>query len=335
MTSMFSKLPRYMGLPQQYFVKDKKVFNNFESMFKNKVPFFVSTYQFIDEYTPVFDNLFFDIDSYFSIRIPYRNTKKVADFFYKKDIPVTINFSGGKGFHIFAHFKPQTIKTDNSKQQMKNLMYSVQKYITHVTGIEAYDDPTLGRLHFLVRYPTSKYLRPDDQGNLEWNMNYCRHLPLKDFDKGIKHVAKLVKEPGIVPDRPSTNTTLSQFARNLKNFKLIERNNGSRFNPHKFMGAGQKTIVPTIDALGVPCLKEIAQHKHPSHFERIELVAWLKYMNYSDLAINAFIKNLRWLDYSYRTSSYQVSKIKPRLPACNKIREWGYKKHCKHCSLFR
>ena len=291
----------------------------------------------MDEKTPVVDNLFFDIDSYFSIRIPYRNSKKLVDFFEKRHIPTIINFSGGKGFHVFAIFKSQKVETEKSKQTMKNLMYSVQKYVTNQIGIEAYDDPTLGRLHFLVRYPTSKYIRPDDSGQLEWNNNYCRHIPKDDFEKGLKHISKLVKEPGIVPRKPKSTTTLQEFASTLPKFKVIERNNGvsPTLNIHSFMGKRQGMVVPTIAGLGVPCLKEIALHKHPSHFERIELVAWLKYMGYTDNTINAFIKQLNWLDYKYKTTSYQISKIRARLPSCNKLRDWGYENHCKNCTLFR
>jgi len=332
---MFSEAPRYIGMPHQYFVPTQEIFSNFESMFKDKVPFMVSTYEFVNEMTPIFDNLFFDIDSYFSIRIPYRNTRKLVGFFERRNVPFIINFSGGKGFHIFAIFKKQKIESEKTKEKIKDLMYSVQKYVTSKTGIEAYDDPTLGRLRFLVRYPTSKYIRPDNQGNMEWNTNYCRNIPIDDFYKGMKHIAKLVKEPGEVPKRPRATMTLSQFAHSLDGFKIVQRNNGIKFNPHKFMGKPHETIVPNVSAIGVPCLKEIAVHKHPTHFERIELVAWLKHMNYTDIAINAFIKALNWTDYNYKTTSYQISKIRARYPSCTKLREWGYDHNCKHCTLFR
>ena len=334
---MFKELNRFMGFPQQFYVDSRTAFNNFESMFKDRVPFFVSTYKFIDEDTPVIDNLYHDIDSYFSIRIPYRNTKKLDTFFQKKDVPTIVNFSGGKGFHVYAIFKEQVVRTEKSKERLGALLYSLQKYITDKIGIEAYDDPTLGRIHFITRYPTSKYIRANDEGTLEWNGNYCRYLPHEDFEKGLKHISKIVKEPGIVPRKPRATMTLQEFASLLPGFKIMERNNGSpkTINPHKFIGERKGVIIPTIAGLGVPCLKEIALHKHPSHFERIELVAWLKYMCYTDNTINAFLKQLNWLDYKYKTTSYQISKIKARLPSCNKLREWGYDNHCKNCTLFR
>ena len=103
---MFVETPRYIGTPSQLFIKNDFAFKRFEEMFKDKVPFFVSTFKYIDKNTPVIDNLFFDIDSYFSLRIPYRNTRQLRNYLRRKSIPYIINFSGGKGFHIFALFKP-------------------------------------------------------------------------------------------------------------------------------------------------------------------------------------------------------------------------------------
>lgn len=302
-------------------------------MFNGKAPFFVSTFKFKNPTTPIFDSLFFDIDSYFSVRIPYRNTKILIDFFKKKGIPTIQNYSGGKGFHIFPIFKQQTITTPISYKKMKDLMYSVQKHVAKEIGLEAYDDPTFGRLRFLVRYPTSKYIRPNEQGKLEWNGNYCHNLSYDDFMKGIKHIAKMIKEPGIVPCKPKSTITLKQFSKKLSGFKLEERNNGERNDLSQLLEQRDGNIIPTIESLGLPCIIEIAKHKHPSHFERIEMVAWMKQLGYTDIAINAFIKQLNWTDYNYRTTSYQITKVKSRYPACKFLRR-DYKNYCKNCTLF-
>lgn len=240
--------------------------------------------------------------------------------------------SGQKGFHIFPIFKEQTITTETSYQKMKDLMYSVQKHIAKEVGLEAYDDPTFGRMRFLVRYPTSKYIRANEEGKLEWNGNYCRNLTYDDFTSGMKHIAKLVREPGTVPRKPKATMTLKQFSKKLSGFKLEERKNNGK-DLSKLLEQRDGNIIPTIDALGLPCIKEIALHHHPSHFERIELVAWMKQLGYTDIAINAFIKQLHWTDYNYRTTSYQITKIKPRYPACKFLRK-TYKKLCEDCTLF-
>ena len=77
---MFTDLPRYMGFPSQIWVKKRFAFDSFVRMFNGKRPMMVSTYQFKDRTTPVVDSLVFDIDSYFGLRIPYKNTKSLIEF---------------------------------------------------------------------------------------------------------------------------------------------------------------------------------------------------------------------------------------------------------------
>jgi len=90
---MFKEMPRYVGFPNQLWVESKLAFRNFEIMFKDLVPFFVSHYRFKDPETPIVDNMFFDIDSYYSVRFPYRNSKILRHWSYKNDIPYLTNFS--------------------------------------------------------------------------------------------------------------------------------------------------------------------------------------------------------------------------------------------------
>jgi len=328
---LFKEMPRHIGFPNQYFCESRFAFDNFERMFKDKVPFFVSTYRFTDKETPVVDNLFFDIDSYFSIRMPYKNVAQLKNFFQERNVPVVINFSGGKGFHLYAIFKPEVPKTPKQKESLKDLLYSIQVHVSEAIGIEAYDEPTYGRLRFLCRYPTSKYIRADEEtGTLEANGFYCRHLTNDEFDAGLKKIAKLAQEPGIVPRKPNATMTFKAFTKTLNNFELKHRKENGDV---KLILERQGKNVPSIQSLGVPCLKEIALKKDPTHFERIELVAFLKHLGYTDLSINAFIKQVGWRDYKYSVTSYQIRFIKPRLPRCSFLKK-TYNDKCKLCTLF-
>jgi len=325
-------MSRYIGIPNQYWCESKFAFDSFERMFKNKVPFFVSTHKFKDKQTPIIDNLYFDIDSYFSIRMPYRNVQKLNDLFHKKDIPTVINFSGGKGFHLYAIFKKYIPKDEKDKDKMKDLIYSIQMRVAEDCGTEAFDEPTFGRTRFLTRYPTSRYIRADeDTGRLEANGNYCRNLSVEEFESGLKKISKLVKEPGEVPRKPNATMTMKEFADTFKDFKMRKRK--VKNDDLKFIIDRQGINVPSIDAVGAPCLKKIAEKIDPTHFERIELVAFLKHLGYTDLSINAFIKHLKWRDYNYSKTSYQVRFIKPRLPRCSFLKK-TYKEYCKNCTLF-
>jgi len=324
-------MSRWIGFPNQLWCESNFAFKNIESMFKNKAPFFVSTYKFEDKNTPVVDNLFFDIDSYFSIRMPYKNVQRLNNFFVERNVPTVINFSGGKGFHLYAVFKPEIPKTEKEKTKLKDLMYSIQMRVAEECGAEAFDEPTFARIRFLCRYPTSKYIRANEEtGVLEENGFYCRYLSQEEFDSGLKKISKLVREPGIVPRKPRATMTFQEFANTFKDFKIKHRaENGDV----KLILERQGENIPSVHSVGVPCLKEIAMKKDPTHFERIELVAFLKHLGYTDLTINAFVKQLGWRDYKYAVTSYQIRFIKPRLPRCTFLRK-TYDQCCKECSLF-
>jgi len=303
-------------------------------MFKGQVPFFISTFPFKDYKTPIINNLFFDIDSYFSIRMPYRNVRKLKNFSEQYNIPYIINFSGGKGFHFFMIFKKKAPISPLAKAKMAKLMYSLQVYIAEEQKLEAYDEPTFGRLRFLVRYPTSLYIRRNEEtGAFESNGFYCRNLTPEQFDEGPKHIAKYVEKPGTVPKEPKPTMSMSDLAKELKNFELKERATKKTNGRNIDINVKRKgTTIPSIAALGVPCLQEIASHAHPTHYERIELVSFLKWLGYTDTAIISFIRNRHWTRFNYTITSYQVRTIMPRYPKCSMLRK-SYGHLCKDCSL--
>jgi hypothetical protein len=250
---------------------------------------------------------------------------------HKLNIPTIIDFSGGKGFHLFAIFKPVIGSSEAIKDKMGNLMYSLQMHIADECGIEDYDEPTFGRVRFLVRYPTSFYWRRDDEtSKMETSGCYCRYLTDEEFDCGLKKIARLVKEPGEVPKRPKATMTMQELADSLKGFKLKERTESKK--EIKINRAGE--VIPSLNALGLPCLQELCKHSHPTHFERIELVSFMKTLGYTDLSINAFIRNCNWTRYKYNVTSYQIRTIRPRMVRCTFLRK-SYGQLCDKCSLRR
>ena len=99
---MFTELPRYMGFPSQIWVEKRFAFDSFVRIFNGKRPMMVSTYQFKDRTTPVVDALVFDIDSYFGLRIPYKNTKSLIDFCRENKLQYVVNYSVSGDTPVFA-----------------------------------------------------------------------------------------------------------------------------------------------------------------------------------------------------------------------------------------
>jgi len=326
---MFKDLPRFCGFPNQVFVRKKFAFDSFFRIFNGKTPFFVSTYQFKDKITPIVDCLIFDIDSYFGMRIPYNNTKSLKRFCEENSFPYLIDISGGKGFHLFMTIEDIIPETEIEKENLKNKIYSTQVAICKMLGITSVDYATFGRLHFLIRYPTSKYVRKSEEtGKNEWNGLYCRNISSRDFDGGLRNIARVAKTPGKVPSKPKTKVTIDDIIEKIPNFRLIERTNGE--DKIELIRSGMTT--PTVCAIGLPCMKEFVRHSHPPHYERVELVAWLKFLGYTDLAIEQFIRNCRWTRYDSSTTRYQVTTILPRYPKCKMLRE-SYGDLCRECPL--
>ena len=326
---MFTELPRYVGFPTQIWVERPFALNSFYNNFNGKSPFFVSTYRFKDKITPIVDSLVFDIDSYFGLRAPYINTKALKSWCDNHKVPYIINFSGKKGMHLFLMVKPEIPKTPKEKEYLRNLMYSVQYALVKECNIDCIDLPTLGRLHWPIRYPTSRYVRFNDEGIPEPNGCYCRNLTPEEFDKGLKHISTLVKQPGDIPTAPKPKHTIKDIAKMLPNFKMIYQRTSSADNI-SIARAGM--TIPTVEAIGLPCLQEIVKHSHPSHPERIELVSFLKYMGYTDMSICRFIKNQNWTRHNDAKTRYQVSTIKPRLVKCSMLKK-SYGECCKNCTL--
>jgi len=329
---MFSDLPRYFGNPSQVYVTNKAALENFLKVFNGKTPCFISTYRFPTREQSIVDMSVFDIDSRVSLRIPYKDTKKLKDFCDSKDIPYVIDFSGGKGFHFFLLHKPE-----KGSEKVRDKMYSIQLSLINHLKIQAMDLPTIGRLRWLIRIPGTRYIRIDKEKKgkkvkVTNNGLYCRYIPPDDFDKGIDHIIQLAKEPGEYPKKPKANFSMEDIIELIPKFEMKHRYNGN--DCLELMQSARNTLIPDICSVGLPCLQKIAQLKHPSHFERVELVAWLKAMGYRDVAIVGFIKSLKWTDYNFKETSSNVASVVGRYPKCTWLRD-RYPGLCEKCSLRR
>jgi len=328
---MFTDLPRWFGNPSQVYVTQKKALDNLIKTFNGKTPVFVSTYRFPTRNKPIVDMAVFDVDSKLSLRIPYKDTKKLKDFCDSKDIPYVIDFSGGKGFHFFLITKPE-----DGSEEVRDKLYSIQLSLVHNLKIHAIDIPTIGRLRWLIRYPGSRYIRINKEKGKKMeiinNSLYCRYIPANDFENGLEHILEMAKTPGEYPKKPKATLSMDEIIDKIPKFEMKHRYNGN--DNLELLKSASNIAVPTIRAVGLPCLQQIANQKHPSHLERVELVAWLKAIGYRDTAIIAFIKNLKWTDYNYKDTATNVSAVKPRYPKCTWLRD-RYPELCNNCSLRR
>jgi len=325
---MFCSLNRWLGFPNRLYCDSEFSFKNLIKAYNGKCPCFMSVARYEGRNEPYMDKFPFDFDSNYSWRIPYKETGKLLNFFCKKDIPHRIIGSGGKGFHFYFGFKEIPVNDENNSK-----IFSIQYALKHYLNLQSADEPLFGKKALLIRIPTTKYVSIKKEGKQRMfvsNGNYCRYISDDDFEKGLAHVEKLLKEPGEVPTNPKTNMTLDEIIEKIPDYSFKKKFNGEFDLDIKQDGI----LTPSTCAVGLPCLQKIALNKHPSHQERIELVSWLKVQGYRDLAINAYIKALKWTDYNYKDTADNVASIKPRFPTCSWLRE-RYPDDCNNCPLRR
>jgi len=318
---MFRELNRWLGFPNQIYVTSSFARDRLIEKFNGKTPCFISNFVFPTKQQMIVDRATFDIDSKFNLRIPYKDTRNLKKFAEKHKIPYRIIFSGAKGFHFYIFFKPE-----EGNELIKTKLLSLQQSLVEHLKIQAIDAPTMGRLRWLIRIPTTVYVN----GKLEKNGNYCRYIKPEEFDKGLKYIFKLVKEPGELPEKPKPKHTIDEICDLIPNYQERKAFNGTQIDFDLEQGA---ILTPTIPAIGVPCLQHYIKTKEPSELIRMETTCFLKFLGYRDISIIAFFKSLKWRDWNYGKTEYKVQQMKPRFPDCKKIKATISDKYCKECTL--
>lgn len=322
---MFYSLNCWLGFPSRIYCESNFSLKSLIDYYNGKRPCFRSVNRFVDRNTPMANMIVFDFDSDLGWRIPYKEVKKLHEFCESKGIDNRIICSGGKGFHFYMMFKEEPV-TDLANSKIYSIQYSLKKYF----DLQSADEPLFAKKGLLIRIPTTKHISLNKKTNqFEDNGKYCRYIPKEAFDKGLEHVETLVEEPGEMPPSSTTTQTLDDIIQLIPEYKYREKSNGT-LNLDLNPGG---VLVPTIDALGLPCLKAIVKKEDPDYPERLEIASWLKLQNYRDMAIASFFKNCGWKNCSTEKSYKIILSVKPRFPKCTFLRE-RYPL-CENCSFKR
>jgi len=277
----------------------------------------------------IVDKAVFDLDSKLSLRIPYKDADKLRKFCMEREIPYTIVFSGGKGFHFYIHTKPIYCDDDRVKSRVKSLLYSVQLSLVNHLGLQTIDLPTIGRLRFPIRLPGTVYIN----GSKRRNGNYCRWITNSEFEKGLDYVLEISKEGGgKVPPKPKTKFTLEDIAELIPKYELKKRYRTTEYIDGCDLDIQGGILTPKKEAL-CTCMKVAVDENSPAHHVRVEIVSWLKLIGYRDIAITTFIKEMGWKDFNMEITEANVRTVKGRLPKCTMLREIYGDDLCKKCPV--
>lgn len=257
----------------------------------------------------VIDKIFFDIDSK-NLNRAFFDTRILIGRIEKCGYPYIPVFSGRKGFHIYIPIMPW--KAPNL-ETAKTILRDIQEKLAG--DIESADKHVFGDIRRLVRYPNTL------NGN-----NYCVPLPHDFVYWDVEKIVEYSKtrhdieyEFDVLPSiEAMTDLDLRDYDTN-RSFKTIFRYD----LPGRFRLASR---------LLRPCVAQLlAVDRDPPHEIRMDLVAELMWLGWSEEKILEVIRDLNWIDFDPNITMYQIKQIfrKRYLPlSCKRIR---YFTKCMDC----
>ena len=328
-------LNRWLGFPNRIFCTSKTSMEALIKAHNGRRPCFISVQRYKGKDEAFMNKFPFDSDGDPNLELQYREIDRLLSFATETNIPHYITASGGKGFHFYLEFEEEPV-TELSNSKLYSIQYALNKYYK----LKTMDEPLFAKKSLMIRIPTTKYVGikkiKDKEGRTIRkekiiNGNYCRYIPDDEFRKGLQHVKKLIRTPGIQPPIRQVKMKLDDIIPLIPDYRFKRK--------HDFTASDEDIVesesvaVPDMNVIkGLPCLQQIAKLNHPLHPERVELVAWLKFMGYRDMSITSFISTLSWVDFDRQRTYDNSLTIKPRLPKCTWLRT-RYPNLCKNCSL--
>jgi hypothetical protein len=209
-------------------------------------------------------------------------------------------------------------------------LWALHCSLTSHLGLDYADKHSFGVLRQIVRVPTTLHV---DKFGVK-NGRYCRYLTKREFEKGVQHSVHLAKTPGILPENLKSDITFGELASFVPNYlKVYEQNNGFEQSNVKIERTREE--ISSVNVVAPVCLNVGIQDWNPTHITRFETTAWCKFIGFSNAAILDLYSRLGWRDFGEGCTKYQISRIRPRLPVCAKLKVVTDSKYCGSCPLER
>lgn len=316
---MFLSTPRYFGFPSQMYVRTTRGLLNLIQTVNGQAPCFVSVLQYPQKHQPVFDKFVFDLDSD-HLSDALEDVRKLRSYAKKLRAKYSIVFSGRKGFHFYIHCMPSLVTS--------HLLGEVHEFIANHLNLQTADPHIFGDLRRVIRLPTSRYVSSDGIVN----GHYCRAISDHDVDKGIAHILNVSKHPGLLPEAPTVDYSLTELMHRMHGF-TVRRAKLSDKPRLQFSQRADSSAVTSLNAIVPECLRRHITDYNPIHAIRFETACWLKLCSYSNVAIYDFFESLDWRDWDRSRTRYQVRRAKARPPWCKKLKDAYGSDYCSTCSI--
>jgi len=305
---LFRKFPRCVGLYGDLVYSEEEL-NRYVEV-SNGVR---DTYVCLYDTKCIIDKIFLDIDSYFLDK-SFEAVKKIVKRLESMNIPYIPVFSGKKGFHIYI---PTTDWVPPNIETAKVVLRDVQESIAG--DVKEVDKHVFGDVKRKVRYPNTL------NGN-----NYATPLPLDFTSMSLSDIVDYAKTPHDI--------TYDVKPINLLKLTDVELN----FREYEDVDVQSKYDAP-VSVLSVlrllrPCVADVLlKDKEPPHLLRVDLVAELRFLGFTEEQVVNFIRLLGWQDFDEKITRYQVSQIFRRgyLPlTCRRLQDFVEHRKCLGCNYF-
>lgn len=291
--AIFNNFSRNVGSPVQYPVHNREQFNRFIAMTSGvNDECYASTCSYQGK-TPVFEDLFLEMDS-----LELDPIIAVGEWCNAHGIYWIPLFSGNRGIHIHALFAPEIVSA-----------YTVKKFAdmiikeTHTEG--KFDSHVTGDLRRLARIPNTKRI----------NELWCIPLSQESILQRISpaEIMNLAKSPQLIQYNVIKRPRITEFV----------KDEPVQLTPSKYnIPVNEKSILRDVLR---PCIHEKIYNPNPRDNTRITATVEALTHGISIENLLNIYEKLNWVDFDREYTRYQIENINERV-LLGTIKPFGKKK---------
>jgi len=299
---LFSFFPREYG-------RYRQVVTNYDDLVKliNRDNGLMDVYVSVYDKNLHIDKVIWDIDSRTpsGLNVALEEAKRLYNLLMSKGIPTLPVFSGKKGFHIYAFFRPLQLNVVTASELIRN----IQEQFIIQAKVRLADSHLIGNVSALIRVPNT----------LNWT-RFCVPLPDKFVNWSITDILNYALEP-------HNGIEINGYRPDIRDF----------YNPEIMYPTGkpatfidEKSVIPSnvkelLRYLLRPCIFALVTNiREPPHFARVELVTELSALGYNVDELVEIIKRLNWADFDESITRKYVEKYVNYIPySCRRLRYMG------------
>ena len=291
-TFLFNIFPRDIMLPNtkkrgSYYrrqIKNENQFNQYITLMNGSG---MNTYTSIydSRERPFIDKIVFDLDGT-NLNSVFDDVKLLTSRLQEKNIPFSVVFSGGKGFHIYGLLKPFEMSREMASYYLSNLEKLLSK------NIKTVDTHLVGNVSAIIRVP-----------NTTNNGRYCSPLPLDFYEMNLSDILEWSKI-----EHPFISSNGDLMTIQDITGKLDYRKNESK----EVVDCIKSDSIPSMEILEElirPCIFKEIQKSNPLNIARIDFVSEMMFLSFTPKQIFDLIKTLSWENFDEEMTKYHIRKV--------------------------